>query len=213
MWTENFQMFKLALEKAEEQEIKLPTPSGSSKKQESSRKNIYFCILTMPKPLTMCITINCGNFWKRWEYQTTWPASWEIFMQVRKQQLELCMGGRRQDGGGIGRGDHFLPYKFIERTIECRANFTKQLLIAIWGHQAPRKAAHCLWKDVGRNIKDKKRDKRAKDGDLPREESLNRGSFQIPGNPHTGGSGGSFWILEGNLTGRERINKTHRLCA
>ena len=43
----------------------------------------------MPKPLIVWITINCGKFWKRWEYQTTWPASWEICMQVRKQQLEL----------------------------------------------------------------------------------------------------------------------------
>ena len=45
----------------------------------------------MPKPLTVWITINCGQFWKRWEYQTIWPASWEICMQVRKQQLELDM--------------------------------------------------------------------------------------------------------------------------
>ena len=48
-------------------------------------------LLTMPKPLTVWITINCGKFWKRWEYQTTWPAPWEICMQVRKQQLELDM--------------------------------------------------------------------------------------------------------------------------
>ena len=48
-------------------------------------------LLTMPKPLTVWITMNCGKFWKRWEYQTTWPASWEICMQVRKQQLELDM--------------------------------------------------------------------------------------------------------------------------
>ena len=48
-------------------------------------------LLTMPKPLTVWITINCGKFWKRWEYQTTWPASWEMCMQVRKQQLELDM--------------------------------------------------------------------------------------------------------------------------
>ena len=41
--------------------------------------------------LTVWITINCGKFWKRWEYQTTWPASWEICTQVRKQQLELDM--------------------------------------------------------------------------------------------------------------------------
>ena len=45
----------------------------------------------MPKPLTVWITINCRKFWKRWKYQTTWPASWEICMQVRKQQLELDM--------------------------------------------------------------------------------------------------------------------------
>ena len=84
------QMFKLVLEKAEEPEIKLPTSAGSSKNQESSRKTIS-ALLTMPKPLTVWITINCGKFWKRWEYQTTWPASWEICMQVRKQQLELDM--------------------------------------------------------------------------------------------------------------------------
>jgi len=48
-------------------------------------------VVTMPKPLTVWITINCGKFWKRWEYQTTWSASWETCMQVRKQQLELDM--------------------------------------------------------------------------------------------------------------------------
>ena len=75
--------------KAEEPEIKLPTSTGSLKKQGSSRKTSIYALLTMPKPLTMWITINCGRFWKRWEYQTTWPASWETYMQVRKQQLEL----------------------------------------------------------------------------------------------------------------------------
>ena len=75
--------------KAEEPEIKLPTSAGSSKKEESSRKTS--ALLTMPKLLTVWITINCGKFWKRWESQTTWPASWETCMQVRKQQLELDM--------------------------------------------------------------------------------------------------------------------------
>ena len=84
-------MFKLDLEKTEEPEIKLPTSAGSSKKQESSRKISTSALLTMPKPLTEWITINYGKFWKRWEYQTTWPASWETYMQVRKQQLELDM--------------------------------------------------------------------------------------------------------------------------
>ena len=91
MWTVNFQMFRLDLEKAEEPEIKLPISIGSSKKQESSRKTFISALLTMPKALTMWITINCGKFWKRWEYQTTLPASWEICMQVKKQQLELDM--------------------------------------------------------------------------------------------------------------------------
>ena len=59
--------------------------------KENSRKTSISALLTMPKPLTVWITINCGKFWKRWEYQTTWSASWEICMQVRKQQLELDM--------------------------------------------------------------------------------------------------------------------------
>ena len=65
--------------------------TGSSKKQESSRKTSISALLTMPKPLIVWITTNCGKFLKRWEYQTTWPVSWEICMQVKKQQLELDM--------------------------------------------------------------------------------------------------------------------------
>ena len=87
-WTMNFLMFKLVLEKAEEPEIKLPTSAGSLKKQKTSRKMSISALLIMPKPLTVWITRNCGKFWKRWEYQTIWPASWETCMQVRKQQLE-----------------------------------------------------------------------------------------------------------------------------
>ena len=69
--TTNFHMFKLVLEKAEEPEIKLPTSAGSSKKQRSSRKTSISALLAMPKPSTVWITINCGKFSKRWEYQTT----------------------------------------------------------------------------------------------------------------------------------------------
>ena len=68
-------MFKLDLEKAEEPEIKLPTSTGSSKKQKSSRKTSISALLTMPKPFTVWITTNCRKFFKRWEYQTTFPAS------------------------------------------------------------------------------------------------------------------------------------------
>ena len=78
----------------EEPEIKWPTSTGSSKKQESSKKTSISALLSMPKPLTVWITINCGKFWQRWEYQVTWPASWETCMQVRKQQLELNMNNR-----------------------------------------------------------------------------------------------------------------------
>jgi len=92
MWTVNFRMFKMDLERAEEPEMKLPTSAGSWKKQESSRETSTSALLTMPKPLTVWITTNYGKFFKSWEYQTTWPASWEVCMQVRKQQLELEHG-------------------------------------------------------------------------------------------------------------------------
>ena len=84
-------MFKLVLEKAEEPEIKVPTSAGSWKKQESSRKTSISAFSTMPKPLTVWITTNCGKFLKRWEYQTILPASWETCVQVKNQQLEPDM--------------------------------------------------------------------------------------------------------------------------
>ena len=84
-------MFKLVLEKAEEPEIKLPTSFGSSKKQESSEKNIYFCFIDYAKAFD-CVDHN--KLWKilkEMGIPDTWPASWETYMQVRKQQLELDM--------------------------------------------------------------------------------------------------------------------------
>ena len=60
-------------------------------KAREFQKNIYFCFIDYAKAFDLWITINCGNLWKRWEYQTTSPASWEICIQVRKQQLELDM--------------------------------------------------------------------------------------------------------------------------
>ena len=59
------------IEKAEEAEIKLPTSVGSLKKQEFQKKTSISALLTMPKPLTVWITTNCGKLLKRWEYQTT----------------------------------------------------------------------------------------------------------------------------------------------
>ena len=61
-------------------------------KAREFQKNIYICFIDYAKVFD-CVwtTINYGKLWKRWEYQTTWPASWETYMQVRKQQLELDM--------------------------------------------------------------------------------------------------------------------------
>ena len=94
-------MFKVDLEKAEEREIKLLTSVESLKKWESSKKTFTSALLTMPKPLIMWITTNCGKFLKRQEYQATWPASWEICMQVKKQQLELYT--KQQTGSKSGK--------------------------------------------------------------------------------------------------------------
>ena len=96
-----FQMFKLDLENTEVPELKLPTSAGSSGKQESSRKISTFALLTTPKPLTVWITTNCGKFLKRWKYQTTWPASWETCIQVKKQ---LRNGHGTTDWFQIGKG-------------------------------------------------------------------------------------------------------------
>ena len=65
-----------------------------TKKAREFQKKSTFALLTIPKPLIVWITTNCRKFFKRWEYQTTWLASWEIFMQVKKQQLELDMEQR-----------------------------------------------------------------------------------------------------------------------
>ena len=61
------------------------------KRQENSRKMSTSASLTTLEPLTVWIITNCVKFLKRWDYQTTWPAFWEICMQVKKQQLELDM--------------------------------------------------------------------------------------------------------------------------
>ena len=60
-------------------------------KAREFQKNTFFSLIDYANALTVWMPTNCGKFWKRWEYQTTWPASWEIRMQVRKQQLELEM--------------------------------------------------------------------------------------------------------------------------
>ena len=92
IWTKNFKMYKLDLEKAEEREIKLTTFIGSWRNQRNFRKTATSASLPKRKPLTLWITTNwkqqTGKFLKRWEYRTTLPASWEAHMQDKKQQLE-----------------------------------------------------------------------------------------------------------------------------
>ena len=70
-------------------------------KVESSRKTSTSALLAVPKPLTMWITANCGKFLKRWAYQTTLPASWEICMWIKKQHLEPDM--EQQTGSNLGK--------------------------------------------------------------------------------------------------------------
>ena len=82
----DFQMFKLDLEKAEEPEIKLATSAGSSKKQESYRKDIYFCFIDYAK------AFDCVNHNKLWRILQEMEIPDHLTcMQVKKQQLELDM--------------------------------------------------------------------------------------------------------------------------
>ena len=106
-------MFKLDWERAKEPEIKWPTSIGSSKKWESSRKTSTSALLTMPKPLTVWITTNYGKLLKRWEYQTSWPASWEICMQG--QEATVRTGHGTTDWFQIGKGVHS---KLIRQELE-----------------------------------------------------------------------------------------------
>ena len=120
--------------------------------------------------------------------------------------------GWSQDGRGLGWGDHFLLHKFIKRTFQRSVNSTKQLLNAGRGHQAPRKADHCLQKQVGKNIKDEKRDKGSREGALSqkgnpvREGNLKKRGSQTPGNTLPAESVVRLGSPEGNITGK-KINK------
>ena len=91
MWTMNFQMFKLVFRKGRGTRDQIANIHWIMEKAREFQKNIYFCFIDYAKAFDVWITTNSGKFWKRWEYQTTWPASWKICMQVKKQQLELDM--------------------------------------------------------------------------------------------------------------------------
>ena len=103
-------------------------------------------------------------------------------------------------------GKHFLPHKFIERSFESWENSTTQLLNAGEGHQVPRKAAHCLQKEVGQNIKDKKRDKTGMETHLG-EGVMKEEKFPNTRKPSHRWVCEEFWNLRGQHKWEEKINK------
>ena len=110
--------------------------TGSQKK---TRKPSTSASLTMPKPSTVWITSNCGKFFKRWEYHTTWPASWEICMQVKKQELEPNM---EQTGSKLGKEcvkavyRHLVYLTYMQSSVQLLSHV--QLFATRWttAHQA-----------------------------------------------------------------------------
>ena len=97
----NFQLFKLVLEKAEEPKIKLPTLSGSLNKQENFRKTSISALLTMPEPLTVWITTNCGKLLKRWKYHLTCL----LRNLYAGQEATVRTGHGKTDWFQIGKGE------------------------------------------------------------------------------------------------------------
>ena len=108
MWTENFQMWNLGLEEAEEPEIKLPLLDHRESKVISEKTSTTASLTTLT-PLITWITTNCGKFLKRWEYQTILLVFWENCIQVKKQQLEPNM--EQQTGSESG--------KEYDKTVYC----------------------------------------------------------------------------------------------
>ena len=92
------------------------------KKARVPEKHLFLLLLTMPKPLTVWITMNCGKFWRRWEFQTTWPTSWETWMQVRKQQLELDMEQQTSSKSG----------KEYIKAVYCHSAFLTSMQSTSW---------------------------------------------------------------------------------
>ena len=97
--------------------MKLSTFARPQRKQWNSRKTSISTSLIMLKALTVWVTTNCGKFLKRWEYQTILPVSWETYMQVKKQQLELDM--EQRTGSKLG--------KEYEKAIYCHSAYLNHM--------------------------------------------------------------------------------------
>ena len=124
MWTKNFQMSKMGLEKEEELEIKLPTFAGLYRKQGNVRKkkksiSVSSAVL---KPLTVYIMTNYRKFLQSWAYQAILPASWETCMQVKKQHLECCI--EQLIGSGLR--------KESDRAVCCHPVYLTYMLSTSW---------------------------------------------------------------------------------
>ena len=122
MWTENFQMFKLDWEKAEEWDVKLPTFIGSWRKQRNSRKTPASASLTVLKPLTVWIATNCGKFLKRWNSR---PPYLSLEKLHARQEAQLELVGTMdwfKIGKGVCQGCILLP---------CLFNFYAEYIIQI----------------------------------------------------------------------------------
>ena len=115
-----------------------------------------------------------GGTWIYFNKNLFCTTCWHIdFQNLSKKILLECFGRWRKNR----KGRPLSPPQFVERTFQHQANSTEELLNAGRVHQTPQKAAHCLWEEVGHNIKDKKRDKRGRDGDPSREGSLKKENF------------------------------------
>ena len=116
MWMMNFQVIS---RRARDQIANICWTIG---KATEFQENMYFCFMIKPKPLAVWITTNCGKFLKRWEYHTTWPASWEICILVRNQQLEPDM--EQQTGSKSGK-EHI-------KAVYCHPAYLTYMQSASW---------------------------------------------------------------------------------
>ena len=91
MWTGELPDVQAGCGKGRETRYQIANICWIIEKARKFQKNIYFCFIDYAKAFDCVDHKNCEKFWKIWEYQATWHASWEICMQVRKQQLELDM--------------------------------------------------------------------------------------------------------------------------
>ena len=115
------QDFQVGLRKSRGSRDQIANILWTIKKAREFQKNIYFCFIDYAKAFVWTTT-NCGKFLKRWENQTTWPASWEICMQVRKQQLELDM--EQQTGPKLG--------KEYVKTVYCHPAYLTYMQSTLW---------------------------------------------------------------------------------